>query len=585
MALASTTAQAAPTQQAATVTVVAVPTIHDLIAETPNPTVLYLVGAYYAGEVPGGGRFVHDPTVPKNLHNGGDIISSTVPWDGTPATIAAFLAGTGETDPAGSGCFVRQYDVLNPYMFGCLDGTDCTASLQAFADRASNIPGDVDWGLDAIVSAKITFHGGTVRPAEIRGTLRLKSNYDSSDWMLEVNNFPATQIDSLVLIGKGGSSISTRTNHRGLLLRDITGTAIRRVEVRYMKVQGIEVNYNAYHALIIAVEVWYCGYGINATIGQVFSHSGHTLTGGVGPAQYTEFTGVTSIPPEAVIGDSLVIGKNDYTITAIDRAAGTVTVRLWVTNDDLAYTAGASYWCVGAGLKVVGSLTGPFSVTTMTTLGCSVGYFVAQLYPGFVGKLSGESNLVTARLGSAPYTGHLGGAIGTLYAEAGRIAVSNQNVTGKYVVGNIDPMTCSQRISHGTARYLVDFDVSKGAVEAADVDYQVPAVATAFRNLDAPLVDRSVYGPNVPTTVVLGSDVTLTFSRDDFIASGVSHRILMFPKGGTRTVTITAGAGTTIGAAAASAASLVLNGPTMVFAEYVRAAKNWRLSQFAGALV
>ncbi|MEV0792549.1 hypothetical protein [Kribbella sp. NPDC050459] len=585
VASASTAAHAAPARQTASVTVVAVPAIHDLLAEVPNPQVLYLVGAYHAGETPGGGMFVHDPTVPKNLHNGGDIISATVPWDGTPATIAGFLAGTGETDPSGSGCFVRQYDMLNPYMFGCLDGTDCTASLQAFADRASNILGDVDWGVDALVSAKITFHGGTVHPAAIHGTLRLTSTYDSTDWMLEVNNFPATQIDSVVLIGKGSASIASRTNHRGLLLRDITGSVIRRVEVRYMKVQGIEVNTNAYHALISAAEIWYCGYGINTTIGQVFTFAGHTLTGGVGPAQYTEFTGVTSIPAEAVVGDSIVIGKNDYTITAIDRAAGTVTVRLWVTNEDFAYTAGDAFWCIGAGLKVFGSSTGPFSITTMTTLGCSIGYFITQLYPGFVGKLSGESNLVTVRLGAAPYTGHLGGSIGTLYAEAGRIAVSNQNVTGEYVIGNIDPMTCAQRISHGTARYLVDFDVAKGAVEAADVDYQVPAVATAFQHLDAPIVDRSVYGPAVPTTVVLGTSYTLSFSRDDFIAAGVSHRMMMFPKGGTRTVTITAGTGTTIGAAAAPTAVLVLNGPAMLFAEYIRATKNWRLSQFDGALV
>ena len=40
----------------------------------------------------------------KSGHNGGTIISPTVPWDGVAgSTHTDFLAGTGETDGAGSG--------------------------------------------------------------------------------------------------------------------------------------------------------------------------------------------------------------------------------------------------------------------------------------------------------------------------------------------------------------------------------------------------------------------------------------------------------------------------------------------------
>src|SRR5690606_6440577 len=144
-----------------------------------------------------------------------------------------FLAGTGETDPSGSGCFVRQYEVLTPYMFGCLDGADSTAALQAFAERASNVKATIDWGLDTLVSAKITFHGGAVRRTAIRGTLRLTSTYASTDWMLEVSNFPGARIEGIVLTGKGNSVLTSRTNHRGLMLADITGATIGRIEARY----------------------------------------------------------------------------------------------------------------------------------------------------------------------------------------------------------------------------------------------------------------------------------------------------------------------------------------------------------------
>ncbi|PYI51536.1 hypothetical protein DLM86_24250 [Paenibacillus flagellatus] len=555
--------------------------VHALLDQTADEQTMYWVKAYYVGERVGGGEFFYKPDEPKANHNGGDIISSTVPWDGSAAALADFLSGTGETNPGGNGCFVRKSCVLNPYMFGCLDGVDLTAGLQAFAARASTVKGEINWDIDTIVSSKIVFRGGSAEwPSTVCGTLKLQSNYASDDWMLEIDRFPYTQFDSFVLKGKGNPVLTSRTNHRGAKITDVSGSVFRRMDVRYMKVQGIEINFNAYHVQIESVAAFYCGFGITPTIGKVFQYAGHSLSGSSGgPAQFTQFTGVTDIPDEAQVGSSLVIGRNEYTITDIDRNSGTVTVRLWVTNDDFAF-AKEPYWCIGSGFKVAGGTTGPLSVTSMTTLGCSIGYFISQLYPGFVGKLSGESNLVTAKLGSSPYNGHLGGFLDTVYAEAGRIAVSNNNVIGRYVIGNLDPVTCDQRISQGVGRYLIDFDFSKGAVEAIDLDFQDPSAATAYRRLEVPVVDPAIYGPDVPATVVTGTSATLAFSRDDFISSGISHRLLVFPRTGTRTVTINAGAGTTIGSPAASSQSFMLSGPSLLFAEFYRASKNWRISRF-----
>jgi hypothetical protein len=73
--------------------------------------------ATLAGPV-GGATFVWDATRPKSQHNGGNIISPTVPWDGAEANLAAYIAKTGETDAAGSGCWVHknlrgnEYNVL-----------------------------------------------------------------------------------------------------------------------------------------------------------------------------------------------------------------------------------------------------------------------------------------------------------------------------------------------------------------------------------------------------------------------------------------------------------------------------------------
>lgn len=55
----------------------------------------------------GGGSFYWDPSRAKSQHNGVDVFSPTVPWSGSISALPDFLDGIGETNPSGSGCFVR----------------------------------------------------------------------------------------------------------------------------------------------------------------------------------------------------------------------------------------------------------------------------------------------------------------------------------------------------------------------------------------------------------------------------------------------------------------------------------------------
>lgn len=55
-----------------------------------------------------GHKYEYDSSQAKSGHDGYTIISPTVPWDGTAPTLAAFQAGTGETDGAGTGCWVLR---------------------------------------------------------------------------------------------------------------------------------------------------------------------------------------------------------------------------------------------------------------------------------------------------------------------------------------------------------------------------------------------------------------------------------------------------------------------------------------------
>lgn len=91
--------------------VVAVDSIADLLSLADRRSDLrYMVRGYHSGSSIGGGEFYWDAERSKSQHNGGTVISPTVPWDGLFSTHPAFLLGTGETATAGSGCWVRVYE-------------------------------------------------------------------------------------------------------------------------------------------------------------------------------------------------------------------------------------------------------------------------------------------------------------------------------------------------------------------------------------------------------------------------------------------------------------------------------------------
>ncbi len=69
-----------------------------------------VVHGYIAGTDTGGGTFTWDAAQLKSTHDGRKVISPTVPWDGLAGTLPAFLAGTGEASPGGSGCWVRMIE-------------------------------------------------------------------------------------------------------------------------------------------------------------------------------------------------------------------------------------------------------------------------------------------------------------------------------------------------------------------------------------------------------------------------------------------------------------------------------------------
>lgn len=149
----------------------------DLLTAPMTVDTLYILQGYHANTGYGGGLFYWNPGKPKSEHNGGTVISPTVPWDGSRAGHPNFLLDVGESQPGGLGCFCRpELECYPVQMFGAIadwDGTTGFDNRMVIETTVKSVYKTVipkgDYGVGA--EGSIFIQGYTNKRIEGEGTL------------------------------------------------------------------------------------------------------------------------------------------------------------------------------------------------------------------------------------------------------------------------------------------------------------------------------------------------------------------------------------------------------------------------------
>ncbi|HEP7967177.1 TPA: hypothetical protein VDT29_001068 [Pseudomonas aeruginosa] len=156
---------------------VSVSSVADIKNQTKRADLKLSLSSYHPLGKSGGGTFIWSPSTPKSNHDGGTIFSPTVPWDGSQSTLSDYLDGEGETDPSGSGCWLRIFDEVKLEYFGGLisETIDSSASFWAAIkyclsnNKELNLPdGVVRLNSPAVINGSTTLFSSV----KIRGTFK-----------------------------------------------------------------------------------------------------------------------------------------------------------------------------------------------------------------------------------------------------------------------------------------------------------------------------------------------------------------------------------------------------------------------------
>lgn len=176
--------------------------ISDMIAtSSPQDGKRYFVKSYHRALGCGGGEFEYKASLPKSNHDGGFIISPTVPFE---ESMQDYINKVGETDASGNGCFVRiKYDsTCDVFEYGAR-----TESMKASASSSAAINAALKrFGTVFVRGGRFNLHTGIRIPSN--RTLILSSDTElylrdgANDYILSNDDLDYGN-KNITLIGNG----------------------------------------------------------------------------------------------------------------------------------------------------------------------------------------------------------------------------------------------------------------------------------------------------------------------------------------------------------------------------------------------
>lgn len=253
--------------------VVALGSIVDLLAVPAGvrrPDLRFEVRGYHAGTDIGGGSFYWDAERPKSDHNGGTIISPTVPWDGAREGLAGFLSGAGETEPDGLGCWVRASTRrIAPEQFGALSDAEFndSAALKAAVDSLGlSAELIAAAGLEVTHSGEVDIDGPMlVGDVAWQSSVKIQGYAGYSYWfqrlsacslirepsaqcIIDAGNARDAFIAGVHLDGNGGANATSYTDPgHGIIVSGDGSLRLRDTKIYYCNA-GIMANFRKVHA-------------------------------------------------------------------------------------------------------------------------------------------------------------------------------------------------------------------------------------------------------------------------------------------------------------------------------------------------
>jgi hypothetical protein len=371
-----------------------------------------------------------------------------------------------------NGNYVQRADrVLNPVMFGAVEGQESGAELQAFFDfMAANPKYDYD-----VFGAYETASGLTINGVATR---RIAWDFDltataAMDTVLSVTNSSAPLMTGRIFVtGAGGLPYDERLCRDGVYINNCRGLSAVDVRVENVLRRGVWVDGNSGNNTLVnlgKVRTFYCGTAPGANYQVTRSFSAVTRNGSSSSsAQRAVLTLTGSVPALVEVNDLTAINGRPYLITAIN--TDEIEVFPWLPSDE---TSGTVAFCIGDGVKVTGDDAASVGFEAIDATLSASAIRSASLY-GFMGdRVVSQSCFSGLVIGNGKANSCIGNKLSGFYTEGNifdLVQVTNADVNT--VVDGLSEINYSKvfKLAQldgldryvGTAAVLNDLNINDG---------------------------------------------------------------------------------------------------------------------------